>query len=147
MKMKEELQFRSLNLNSLEGLAINCPRCFGPSPSDNQQDVPNVHFVNEPDYIVAFDGNFQHGRHQAASHELEEINVSYPATFLEPKVVDQWKPRQQDNPTDNEMVCNFCKKSFLLLITHLEQMISGPLHNSTHCRIRFPRCSHMAWSR
>ena len=107
MKMKEELQFRSLNLNALEGLATNCPQCFGPGPSDNQQDVPDVHFVDYPDYIVAFDGNFQHGRHQAAIHKLEEINVSCPETFLEPKVVNQWRPRQQDNPTDKKIVCNF----------------------------------------
>ena len=107
MKMKEELQYHSLNLNSLEGLETDFPQSFARGQSDNQQDVPDFHYVNEPDYIVAFNGNFQHGQHQAASHELKEINVSYPETFLEPKVVNQWKPRQQENTTENEIVLNF----------------------------------------
>ena len=68
---------------------------------DNQQDVPDVHHVNEPDYIVAFNGKFQNGQLQAASHELEETNVLYPETYLEPKVVDQWNPRQQENTMEN----------------------------------------------
>ena len=103
--MKEKLQFDALNLNSLEGLAINCPRCFGPGPSNNQSNAPDLQDVNEPDYIVAFDGNFQHGRHQAASHELEEIHLSYPSTFLEPKEIDKWKPQRQGTLMNDEPVC------------------------------------------
>lgn len=105
MKMKEKLQFDALNLNPLEGLAGNCPRCFGPGRSNNQSNDSNLQNVNEPDYIVAFDGNFQHGRHQAASHELEEIQLSYPSTFLEPKEVDKWKLQRQGTLINDELVC------------------------------------------
>ena len=65
-------------------------------------DISNL---NEPEFVVAFDGNFQHGRHQAASHELEEINVSYPSTFMEPKEIDKWKPQEEGNVTNDEPVC------------------------------------------
>ena len=51
MKMKEELQYHSLNLIEFEVLGTNFPQCSGPGPSDNQHDVPDVYCVNNPDYF------------------------------------------------------------------------------------------------
>ncbi|KAG0142083.1 hypothetical protein CROQUDRAFT_50824, partial [Cronartium quercuum f. sp. fusiforme G11] len=39
IQMKEKLQFDALNLKSSEGLATNCPQCFGPGPSNNQSNA------------------------------------------------------------------------------------------------------------
>ena len=88
MKRKENLQSAALELTPLDDLATNCPRCFGPRLPCYEENGLDISNLNEPEFVVAFDGNFQHGRHQAASHELEEINVSYPSTFMEPKEIE-----------------------------------------------------------
>ncbi|KAG0147631.1 hypothetical protein CROQUDRAFT_42503, partial [Cronartium quercuum f. sp. fusiforme G11] len=105
IKMKKKLQFHACNLNSLEGLETNFPQCFGPGLSNNQSNASDIQNINEPDYLVAFDRNFQHGQNQAASHELEEINLFYPLTFLEPKEIDEGKPQGQGILVNDEPVC------------------------------------------
>ena len=102
--MKEELETEALALNELEKLASNCPRCFGPGSPDNLLNQTATQRKNEPDFIVCFDGNFQHGRHQAASTEHEEITVSYPSIFLDPEEVDRWKAPQQGIMLSDELV-------------------------------------------
>ena len=105
MKRKENLQSDALELTPLEDLATNCPRCFGPRLPCYKENGLDISNLNEPEFVVAFAGNFQHGRHQPASHELEEINVSYPSTFMEPKEIDKWKPQEEGNGTNDEPVC------------------------------------------
>ena len=104
IKMKEELETEALNLNELEKLASNCPRCFGPQLPEHRLNQTATQRKNEPDYIVCFDGNFQHGRHQAASTEHEGIAISYPTIFLDPEEVDRWKAPQQGNILSDELV-------------------------------------------
>ena len=67
--MKEELETEALNLNEYEKLASHCPQCLDPDSPDHWLNQTAIQIKNEPDYIVCFDSNFQHGRHQAASTE------------------------------------------------------------------------------
>ncbi|KAH9814031.1 hypothetical protein DFH28DRAFT_1083085 [Melampsora americana] len=71
-----------LQLSQLEQLASNCPRCFGP-PVDKTPDP------DEPHIILCVDGNFQHKRHLAASHEIPGHNPEPPELFMDPERVDK----------------------------------------------------------
>jgi hypothetical protein len=84
LQYEEELTIRALGLTTMEKLAMNCPRCFGPLQTNSEPD--------EPDYIVCVDGNFQHRRHKAASQEYEEKGVRIPALFIDPQRVEEWDP-------------------------------------------------------
>ncbi|KAA1088555.1 hypothetical protein PGT21_000207 [Puccinia graminis f. sp. tritici] len=54
-----------MEMGPMDKLAEICPKCFGPPVTGKKPE--------EPDYIVCMDGNFQHRRHLAASHELSEF--------------------------------------------------------------------------
>lgn len=84
--MEDELCELALDLSELDKLASNCPRCFGPLQENKE--------VDEPDYIICFDGNFQHRRHTAASREYDERKPQYPPLFKKPAKVDKWKPNE-----------------------------------------------------
>ncbi|KAH9815143.1 hypothetical protein DFH28DRAFT_1126511 [Melampsora americana] len=71
----------------MDKLASNCPRCFGPFQDNDEQDEPN--------YIICFDGNFQHRRHKAASNESDKRKPKYTPLFMEPAKVDKWAPRSE----------------------------------------------------
>ncbi|KAH9809244.1 hypothetical protein DFH28DRAFT_1189481, partial [Melampsora americana] len=91
-----ELKKKSLKLTSLQQLAANCPRCFGPRVEGKRE--------AKPDFIVCMDGNFQHRRHKAASASWREL-LTLPTLFLPQEEVDKWddcnRPTtNQDNPID-----------------------------------------------
>lgn len=92
--MEDELLVKAMDLSQMEQLAINCSRCFGPA-TPIEDIKPNIDLEDrkdEPDIIVCFDGNYQQRRHLAASKEYDDIEITYPSLFLDPKYVDEWKP-------------------------------------------------------
>ncbi|KAH9813697.1 hypothetical protein DFH28DRAFT_1128352 [Melampsora americana] len=98
LQNEEELTMRALSLTTMERLAMNCPRCFGPLQANPDSD--------EPDYIVCVDGNFQHRRHKAASREHEEIGVSMPSLFVDPQKVEEWEPRRNKHDAKTDDRCS-----------------------------------------
>ncbi|KAA1092644.1 hypothetical protein PGT21_009631 [Puccinia graminis f. sp. tritici] len=68
-----------MEMGPMDKLAEICPKCFGPP-------VPGK-TPEEPDYIVCMDGNFQHRRHLAASHELSEYS-NQTSLFISPEEVE-----------------------------------------------------------
>ena len=102
LRLKEDLEVRALNLSSIEKLAANCPRCFGPSDACKKEE--------EPDYIVCIDGNFQQRRHKDASVEHSEIEIKYPKPFLHPNQVKEWesidlRALSDDSPVRSTQFC------------------------------------------
>ncbi|KAH9807999.1 hypothetical protein DFH28DRAFT_911671 [Melampsora americana] len=94
--MEDKLGDLALDLSEMDKLASNCPRCFGPFQDNNEQD--------EPDYIICFDGNFQHRRHKAASNESDKRKPKYPPLFMEPAKVDKWAPRSESTNNSHALV-------------------------------------------
>lgn len=68
-----------MQLDALGKLAAKCPRCFGPPVGVTDE--------NEPDIIVAQDGNFQHKRHAAASVPISGYDPPVPELFVPPAEV------------------------------------------------------------
>ncbi|KAH9816965.1 hypothetical protein DFH28DRAFT_1220476 [Melampsora americana] len=105
IRMQDELAVKALKISKMEELSSNCPRCFGPSAAIEDMKADVEERMDEPHYIVCFDGNYQQRRHLAASKEYEDITIRYPSLFLDPKFVDEWKPgavqnRGLDEPLD-----------------------------------------------
>ncbi|KAH9818426.1 hypothetical protein DFH28DRAFT_888280, partial [Melampsora americana] len=94
LRMEDELSIRALELNRLEQLAKNCPRCFGPLHEYENEEL------DEPHYMVCVDGNFQHRRHKAASSEYEEKKVALPSLFIDPEKIAKWEPGGAKNNQD-----------------------------------------------
>ncbi|KAA1092616.1 hypothetical protein PGT21_008550 [Puccinia graminis f. sp. tritici] len=69
-----------LQLTKADKWASKCPRCFGPSQTEIKQDT------EEPDVIVAMDGNFQQ-RHYAYASKDEPREDQYPHSFLPPSKI------------------------------------------------------------
>ncbi|KAH9809146.1 hypothetical protein DFH28DRAFT_1067209 [Melampsora americana] len=61
--------------------ASKCPRCFGPALGEVKVSP------DEPDFIIAMDGNFQH-RHQTHASKDSPTNKDYPSSFIPPAQVD-----------------------------------------------------------
>lgn len=97
-----------LQLLTLDQLASNCPRCFGP-PVDDTADV------DEPHIILCIDGNFQHKRHQAASSEIVGHKLPNPELFMDPARIEAMAEamaepagrRHNRNPQLEELVVCF----------------------------------------
>ena len=70
-----------------------CPKCYGPQVVGKQ--------IEEPDFILCMDGNFQHRRHLAASAETQEP-IKTPSIFIDPHKVSQMEESMdyisQDHP-------------------------------------------------
>ncbi|KAH9812018.1 hypothetical protein DFH28DRAFT_899824 [Melampsora americana] len=96
LQNQDDLTIRALELTTMERLALNCPRCFGPL-----QDNPDI---DEPDYIVCLDGNFQHRRHKLASQEYDEKEVKVPHLFIDPAKVAAWETRGPQKSHSNVSV-------------------------------------------
>lgn len=121
--IKEKLIYKCLDVSEFEKLAMNCSLCFGPPASrvtpvehgsvgENRNDAEREGersirlYPDEPDYMVCFDGNFQHRRHAAASREFDEIPIRYPGIFLEPSYVESWAPSDANRQiVDVPLVC------------------------------------------
>ncbi|KAH9809639.1 hypothetical protein DFH28DRAFT_1133000 [Melampsora americana] len=91
LRKVKELTICALELTTLDQLAMNCPRCFGPLQANEPED--------ESDYHVCTNGNFQHHRHLAASCEYEENEMETPPLFLDDKKVEEWKLRVSGKPS------------------------------------------------
>ncbi|EGG00817.1 uncharacterized protein MELLADRAFT_92992 [Melampsora larici-populina 98AG31] len=100
-RLQDELIERALQLNSLDNLAGNCPRCFGPLPASDR-------LVGcEADYHVCLDANFQQRRHESASDEYEELGAILTDLFLPQKRVDEWADKldRSPHPAEAELDC------------------------------------------
>ncbi|KAH9822464.1 hypothetical protein DFH28DRAFT_881386 [Melampsora americana] len=98
-RLQDELSQRALQLTSLDNLAGNCPRCFGPLPASNR-------LVGcQADYHVCLDANFQQRRHASASNEYEELGAIPTDLFLPQDRVDEWahKLNHSLNPAEVEL--------------------------------------------
>ncbi|EFP85538.2 uncharacterized protein PGTG_11894 [Puccinia graminis f. sp. tritici CRL 75-36-700-3] len=73
-----------LQMDPMDKMADICPKCYGPCVSGKKPD--------EPDYIVCMDGNFQHRRHLAASHEISQSSQHNPL-FISPEEVKDMETR------------------------------------------------------
>lgn len=70
-----------LELTPLEISAAQCPRCFGPAEGEVKASP------EEPDFIIAMDGNFQHRHQSHASKDLPQED-QYPETFIRPSKLE-----------------------------------------------------------
>ncbi|KAH9808472.1 hypothetical protein DFH28DRAFT_909578 [Melampsora americana] len=96
-QLRQDLEFRAMELTQKEKLGTNCPRCFG----DNVH--PNVN--DEPDYIVCIDGNFQQRRHKSASVEVSEIPIRYPNLFIHANEIKKWELVHSGSSNDTPDPC------------------------------------------
>lgn len=112
--MEDELAELALDLSDLDKLAANCPRCFGSFLGNDEKD--------EPDYIVCFDGNFQHRRHTAASREYKERKTSYPSLFMNPAKVDEWAPGPARKNKDIGVQVRHTKHAITVFDTFLKRI-------------------------
>ncbi|EFP80171.2 uncharacterized protein PGTG_05396 [Puccinia graminis f. sp. tritici CRL 75-36-700-3] len=115
-----------MEMGPMDKLAEICPKCFGPPVTGKKPE--------EPDYIVCMDGNFQHRRHLAASHELSEFS-NQTSLFISPEEVEDMETcmniqinEAEEHPDLVSMVT--CKSS-------------GSLYRATYCCQRFTRVDHM----
>lgn len=96
-----------MKLTPLEKLAKICPQCFGP--------LLNNPCKSEPDYVVCFDGNFQHRRHASSSKEWSESSTTTPSSFLDLNELKAWQARvQQEVPLVSEFMFSTCVESLLI---------------------------------
>jgi hypothetical protein len=78
---KDKLLTEGLQYSTNQKWAAKCPRCFG--PQKNEQKVNE----QEPDFIIAMDGNFQQ-RHYAHASKDNPSEDQYPPVFLPPSLVN-----------------------------------------------------------
>lgn len=83
-----------MQLDALGQLAVNCPRCFGPPVGVTQAD--------EPDIVVAQDGNFQHKRHGNASVPIPGYEAPVPELFIPPNEVQDMADELTRLSTNNQ---------------------------------------------
>ncbi|KAA1115991.1 hypothetical protein PGTUg99_031009 [Puccinia graminis f. sp. tritici] len=69
-----------LQLTNTDHWANKCPCCFGPNIDEVKVDP------NEPDFIIAIDGNFQQ-RHYAHSSKDNPREDQYPPSFIQPSKI------------------------------------------------------------
>ena len=90
-----------LELTSLDKYAAQCSRCFGQAEGEVKVSP------EEPDFIIAMDGNFQH-RHQTHASKDSPQEDQYPESFIQPsKLEKELVACQQTDPqAHNIKVCN-----------------------------------------
>lgn len=74
--LEEGLRFTSLDIS-----AEQCSRCFGPAEGEEKTSP------NEPDFIIAMDGNFQQ-RHQTHASKDTPQEDQYPPFFIRPSQLE-----------------------------------------------------------
>ncbi|OAV88072.1 hypothetical protein PTTG_29162 [Puccinia triticina 1-1 BBBD Race 1] len=82
--LKEQLLQEGLQTTNKQKWASKCPRCFGPRENEVKVDP------DEPDFIIAMDGNYQQ-RHYAHASKDSPSNAQYLPTFLPPSEVNTSK--------------------------------------------------------
>ncbi|KAH9825270.1 hypothetical protein DFH28DRAFT_21067 [Melampsora americana] len=71
-----------LEVRTVDKWAAKCPRCFGPSHGEYKESP------DEPDVILAMDGNFQQ-RHQIHASKDTPLDSDYPTSFLPPAEIEK----------------------------------------------------------
>ncbi|OAV98637.1 hypothetical protein PTTG_25604 [Puccinia triticina 1-1 BBBD Race 1] len=82
--LKDQLFQEGLQMSNQQKWASKCPRCFGPNKNEVKADP------DEPDFIIAMDGNYQQ-RHYAHASKDSPTNAQYPPSFLPPSDVNTSK--------------------------------------------------------
>ena len=77
LMLKDQAFQAGLELTATQKWAAKCPRCFGPQQNEVKSDP------NEPDFIIAMDGNYQQ-RHYAYASKDSPSDNQYPSYFLAP---------------------------------------------------------------
>ncbi|EGG04294.1 uncharacterized protein MELLADRAFT_65021 [Melampsora larici-populina 98AG31] len=85
---------QGLKLSNAQLLADRCARCFGPAINEKKISP------QEPDVIVALDGNFQH-RHYTKSSKDNPTEEEYPDIFIKPSSMKKNEIIQ--NSTENQV--------------------------------------------
>ncbi|PLW11649.1 hypothetical protein PCANC_21650 [Puccinia coronata f. sp. avenae] len=75
--LKDALYQEGLSMTSNQRWSEKCPQCFGP-----REHKQKAH-ANEPDFIMAMDGNYQQ-RHYAHASKDSPTDSQYPPSFLPP---------------------------------------------------------------
>jgi hypothetical protein len=75
--IEKKILNNGLALTKVDQWANKCPRCFGPNINENKGGI------NEPDFIIALDGNFQQ-RHYAHASKDNPREDQYPPSFVLP---------------------------------------------------------------
>ncbi|PLW42937.1 hypothetical protein PCASD_04711 [Puccinia coronata f. sp. avenae] len=78
---KNKLLTEGLQYSTNQKWAAKCPRCFGPQKHEQKANE------QEPDFILAMDGNFQQ-RHYAHASKDTPLEDQYPPVFLPPSLVN-----------------------------------------------------------
>ncbi|PLW24304.1 hypothetical protein PCASD_09261 [Puccinia coronata f. sp. avenae] len=81
MIQKEKLLTKGLQYTTAQKWAIKCPWCFVPQMNEQKANK------QEPDFIVAMDGNFQQQHYAHASKDTPDKD-QYPPSFLPPSLVN-----------------------------------------------------------
>ncbi|OAV93382.1 hypothetical protein PTTG_27325 [Puccinia triticina 1-1 BBBD Race 1] len=81
LMLKEQVLQEGLQTTNEQKWASKCPQCFGPKENEVKSDP------DEPDFIIAMDGNYQKRHYAYASKDLP-TNSQYPPTFLPPSGVN-----------------------------------------------------------
>ncbi|EGF98043.1 uncharacterized protein MELLADRAFT_79775 [Melampsora larici-populina 98AG31] len=79
---EQTLYEEGLELTPLDISAALCCRCFGPAEAEVKLSP------NEPDFIIAMDGNFQH-RHQTRASKDSPQEDQYPDSFIQPSKLEK----------------------------------------------------------
>lgn len=80
IQRQKELYTEGLGLTASQVWADKCPHCFGPSEDEVKASA------DEPQTIVAMDGNFQHRHNSYASKDTPQDD-DYPEIFLPPSKI------------------------------------------------------------
>ncbi|EGF98310.1 uncharacterized protein MELLADRAFT_96026 [Melampsora larici-populina 98AG31] len=79
---QQALYEEGLGLTPIDLSAAQCSRCFGPAEGEIKSSP------NEPDFIIAMDGNFQH-RHQSHASKDSPQEDQYPSSFIKPSKLEK----------------------------------------------------------
>ncbi|OAV93626.1 hypothetical protein PTTG_27282 [Puccinia triticina 1-1 BBBD Race 1] len=77
---KDQLLEQGLDYSTNQKWANQCPRCSGPNENEQKANP------QEPDFILAMDGNYQQ-RHYAHASKDSPFNNQYPPIFLQPSKI------------------------------------------------------------
>ncbi|WAR60128.1 hypothetical protein PtB15_9B65 [Puccinia triticina] len=90
MALQKKLLSYGLQLSAADNWADKCPQCFGPSVNEFKADP------NEPDFIIALDGNFQQ-HHYAHASKDNPCEHQYPDSLIKPSKIMTDKQALEDS--------------------------------------------------
>ncbi|KAH9809801.1 hypothetical protein DFH28DRAFT_1186335, partial [Melampsora americana] len=101
---EQTLYKEGLELTPLDISAAQCSRCFGPAEGEVKVSP------EEPDFIIAMDGNFQH-RHQSHASKDSPREDQYPDSFIRPSKVEKQVVNCQQTDTQASDIKTSCSDS------------------------------------